>query len=407
MDQHTRASAPTIGQRIRATRSRQGMSLAKLATLSGLSKSYLSRVENGERSLDRRRTLLDVADALRVPVADLTGQPYAPETRDASTVRVAVADIRDALQGSEIGERYEEPARDLDSLRHLTDRALQLSCDSAFPELGPMLPGLITDLHGHAGATDEATARRALPILVDALYAAQWLTKCAGENDLAWLAAERALGAARAAEDPTLVGFAQFLRAQSLLRVGGRARFRAAAVASAAAAELQPLVGAGPAGEVYGSLHLTAAWAQTVAGQPTRADEHLVEAGETSARTGDGTSFQLWFGPNNTRVWLLSMAVERGEGGRVLEMSRSIDPAALPSRGRRANYCVDVGRGLAQEAGTRPGAVEWYRRAERLAPMLTRMDPFVRESVGELLHTDGGSEVRALAKRMGLLAAAS
>ena len=267
-----------------------------------------------------------------------------------------------------------------------------------------MLPGLLTDLHGHAGGTDEAGVHQALPILVDALYAAQWLTKCAGENDLAWLAAERALEVARAAEDPTLIGFTQFLRAQSLLRVGGRARFRAAAVARSAAEELQSSLDSGPAGEVYGLLHLTAAWAQTVAGQPTRADEHLVEAGETAARTGDGKGFQLWFGPNNTRVWLVSMAVERGEGGRVLEMSRSINQAALPSRGGRANYCVDIGRGLAQDAKARPAAVEWYRRADRLAPMLTRMDPFVRDSVGELLHSHGGPDIRALARRMGLLA---
>lgn len=405
MAEGTRAQPPTIGQRVRAARSSQGMSLAKLATLTGLSKGYLSRVENGERTLDRRRTLLDVADALRVPVADLTGQPYAPENREASIVRMSVTDIRDALQGTELGERFEEPGRDLDALRHATDRALRLSCDSAFSELGPMLPGLLTDLHGHAASDDEHTVRRALPVLVDALYAAQWLTKCAGENDLAWLAAERALAAARAAEDPTLVGFTQFLRAQSLLRVGGRARFRAAAVATSAAQDLQPLAGPGPAGEVYGSLHLTAAWAQTVVGQPGRADEHLVEAGETAARTGDGRSFDLWFGPNNTRVWLVSMAVERGEGGRVLEMARTIDAAALPSKGRRANYFVDVGRGLAQEPKTRPAAIDWYRRAERLAPMLVRMDPFVRESVGDLLHSDGGSDVRALAKRMGLVPA--
>jgi transcriptional regulator with XRE-family HTH domain len=399
----SRAQPPTIGQRIRAERSSRCISLAKLAALTGLSKGYLSRVENGERTLDRRRTLLDVADALRVPVAALTGQPYTAEVRNDSIVRTAVTDIRDALQGTELGDRYEEAGRDLDTLRHLTDRALRLSCAAAFQDLGPMLPGLITDLHAHAGGTDEQTVRRALPILVDALYAAQWMTKCAGENDLAWLAAERALAVARASEDPTLIGFAQFLRAQSLLRVGGRARFRAAAVASSAARELQPLAGPGPAGEVYGSLHLTAAWAQTVAGQPTRADEHLVEAGETAARTGDGRSFDLWFGPNNTRVWLVSMAVERGEGGRVLEMSRDIDQSALPSRGRRANHFLDIGRGLAQEPRTRPAAIDWYRRAERLAPMIVRMDPFVRESVGELLHTDGGTEVRALAKRMGLV----
>lgn len=55
-----------VGERIRRIRRGQGMSLADLADAAGLSISFLSRVERGERHLERRRHLDAVAacDAL-------------------------------------------------------------------------------------------------------------------------------------------------------------------------------------------------------------------------------------------------------------------------------------------------------------------------------------------------------
>jgi transcriptional regulator with XRE-family HTH domain len=70
-----------IGARVRAVRVRQGMSLGTLADATGLSKAHLSRIERGERSLDRRSTLQTIADALRTPVAERTGQPFTPRNR--------------------------------------------------------------------------------------------------------------------------------------------------------------------------------------------------------------------------------------------------------------------------------------------------------------------------------------
>jgi hypothetical protein len=55
---------------------------------------FLSTSRNGLSSLDERPILHAVTDAVRVPVAKLTGQPYDPATRQAQTVRAAVADIR-------------------------------------------------------------------------------------------------------------------------------------------------------------------------------------------------------------------------------------------------------------------------------------------------------------------------
>jgi len=393
----------TVGQRVRRLRTRQGMSLATLAILSGLSKGYLSKVENDISNLDRRRSLHAVADALDVPMAVILGQPYDPETRQGHTVKAAVGDVQDALYGSEVGERYEPPRDDLVTLRRTTDRILALSNDNAFAAFGPLLPDTLADLHAFTADPDGAVREEALRTLVDALDATQWLAKCMGETDLAWLAAERALLAARHTEDQVVIGFAQFLRSQSLLRTR-RARQRAGRVAAGAAEVLQSAVGdGGPAAEVYGSLHLTAAWVCTVDGRHADAEDQVAEAAEVAERTGNGHAYRLWFGPNNLAVWRMSMAVERQEGGRVVELARGAIPADLPSKGRRAGYWIELGRGLADAPGQRDGAVRALQRAERLAPMRTRMDPYVRMTVRELLYDSGGRDLRQMARRMGLI----
>ena len=59
------------GIRLRALRRQRGMPLTILAGLCGVSPAYLSMVENGKRKLDRWSTIVAVANALRVPPAEL------------------------------------------------------------------------------------------------------------------------------------------------------------------------------------------------------------------------------------------------------------------------------------------------------------------------------------------------
>ncbi|MGH3989101.1 MAG: helix-turn-helix domain-containing protein, partial [Pseudonocardiaceae bacterium] len=72
------ADARTIGRRLREIRVWRDKSLRVAAELAGISESYLSRIERGERTLDRRSLLEALATALRVAPSDITGQPYPP-----------------------------------------------------------------------------------------------------------------------------------------------------------------------------------------------------------------------------------------------------------------------------------------------------------------------------------------
>lgn len=65
------ARAGDIGARLRYLRCRRGMTLTALAGLAGVSPAYLSMVEHGKRALDRWSTIVALANALKIPPAEL------------------------------------------------------------------------------------------------------------------------------------------------------------------------------------------------------------------------------------------------------------------------------------------------------------------------------------------------
>src|SRR5437773_479510 len=66
---------PFVGNRIRDERQKAGMSLAKFAQVTELSKTYLVRLETDERSNPSLDVLHRIAEALDITVADLLGRP--------------------------------------------------------------------------------------------------------------------------------------------------------------------------------------------------------------------------------------------------------------------------------------------------------------------------------------------
>lgn len=69
-----------VGARLRQLRDQRGMTLTALATATGISKSTLSRLENGQRR-PTLELLLPLADTYRVPLADLVGAPDVADPR--------------------------------------------------------------------------------------------------------------------------------------------------------------------------------------------------------------------------------------------------------------------------------------------------------------------------------------
>ena len=83
------------GHRIRQARSRARLSLAQLADVTGVSKSYLVRLETDPTSNPSLEVLRRIADALDLTVADLLGSPkieFATEDSEVSPSLRAFAD---------------------------------------------------------------------------------------------------------------------------------------------------------------------------------------------------------------------------------------------------------------------------------------------------------------------------
>jgi hypothetical protein len=160
---------------------------------------------------------------------------------------------------------------------------------------------------------------------------------------------------------------------------------------------------------MYGALHLKAAMASAAMRRGADSADHLDEAASMAGRvSGGGRGFgDLYFGLDNVGIWRLSIAVELGESGRAREIARLVDPSRVPSAARQAMFWADLGRGMAQERSTRDAAVGALLRAEKIAPQRIRPNPFVRETVADLLRrgqrdTATGRDLRGMAYRMGI-----
>src|SRR5579859_385214 len=109
----------TIGARLRTLRRWRGKSQVELAGLAGLSPSFLSMVETGQRPLDRRSHIAALASALKVSEADLVGGPHLTPDPLQSDPHMGVPALRVALQTNTLTTPAVDRARPLSELAAL------------------------------------------------------------------------------------------------------------------------------------------------------------------------------------------------------------------------------------------------------------------------------------------------
>ncbi len=398
----------TIGARLRTLRRWRGMTQSQVAGLAGVSTSFVSMVETGQRPLDRRSHIAALAGALKVSETDLVGGPHLSADRLQSDPHAVIPALRAALQTSSIDDPAVDRARPLPVLVREMARIepLHQACDYA--AVGTALPAIMEELHRQVAAPgDGASHQAALQTLVDACVCATFTAKDLGYGDLASLAALRAEEAARRLDDPVQLGKAAFVRLHTLPKAG--AWDRTLAQAENAANDLEPHARTPLDFQVLGMLELTAALAAATVHDQARAQDWLDEAGRMAARVPDVPD-ENWmaFSATNVGIWRVAVGVERGwAGGAVLELAGHVDEGKLAGKqGRRAAFFADVGRGLAREPRTQRDAIRWLRRAEDTAPQWIRNNPAVRSTVTYLLNRAitmaGGRELRGMAARMGV-----
>jgi transcriptional regulator with XRE-family HTH domain len=374
----------SIGRRLRELRGRR--SQKAIAELAGITQAYLSRLESGSKRVDSRQLIARLAFALGVAPADVTGEPRRGETDPAlQAARKAVPAIRMRLLDTVVGE-IDGPTLPMPQLEAQVSRMQQLSHATAYDQLGPMLPGLIGALHTTIaeGGPDRARACELLCLVAGSTCS---MLRYLGYADLAWTAAERKREAALASEDPGWIAAAAFTTGHALISAGATARaYAVTSTAADTASRLDGVVGRAPVAGVQGALLLASSFAAAATGRAGEAVQRLDAAAHLAATTGDLGKDAMMFGPTNVGIHRVSVAVESGEGGKVVELGKDVRPEAIDSPIRVASYLTDMARGLATVRGQDQNATGALRRAERIAPQRVGSNVFVRELVPVLLR---------------------
>ncbi|GGQ31412.1 transcriptional regulator with XRE-family HTH domain [Actinomadura coerulea] len=399
----------TIGARLRALRRWRGMTLDQLAGQAGLSKSFLSMAERGQRSLDRRSHIAALADALRVSETDLVGGPHLGPDPVQSRPHTYIPALRTALEtnGFHQGPAVER-ARPVPALAALMNGPIeQHRRRYDYVGVGEALPDLIDELHWHVSeSADEPTQRLALETLVEAYMCAAGMARALRHPDLGHVAAMRADETAVLLDDPIARGKAAF----SLVRPNASNWHRVKGMAERAANRLEPHVKDQAGRQVLGMLTLNAALASAASRDLQSAEHWLREARALSGHVPDDLEGN-WqaFGRTNVAIWYITVGVEAGKGGReIAELAGAVDVRKLEAHpGRKTCFLADVGRGMARDPRHRDEAIGWFERSEEAAPQRFRNDPKIRESIAVMLEqarvASQGRELRGMAARMGLL----
>lgn len=368
------------GSRVRRAREAQGKSRKWLALRTSFSEGHIRNVERGTREATSA-FLGEVSKALGVDRSAFTGQPYIHGPYGPSLEPEAHAGL--------VRIRAELHAYDLDNFDLPTIRSMaEIDADvgkmceyrraASFRRMGEELPSLLGELRACVHRFRGPDRDRALDLLCELYYSSHSLAHKLGYADLAALAIERMAWAAAEADLPLWSATAQFHRA-AILTAGGDWN-TALAFLDSCRAPIEARLSAGKRNDLiaWGGLHLQSGLAAARSGRRALADDHLAEAQATALRVGDDRDRILTFGPRNTGIWGVALAVEALDHVEALtRASRLVIPPGTPKE-RVGNHLVDLSRADVYQ-GNYTRAMDNLQAARQVAPAQTRNHPGARE----------------------------
>ncbi|MGA4994287.1 hypothetical protein [Nonomuraea bangladeshensis] len=270
----------------------------------------------GRMPLDRMSVVGQLAEALGVEVAELTGQPYRHETTELDSGHAAVPGLRLALQQASLPSGIGLPAhgepRTLQELEANVRLAEQLRQDAKFTALGEVLPRILTDL---IAIVNDSTADRdrAEALMLRACHMARVSSNLLGHHDLGWTAVQRELVAAQRVGSPDLIAAASWDLCGVWLHEAQLAPAKDAALS--ALDQIEPYVsGDDTIKAMWGALHLRAAVAYSRLWDQREAESHLDEARRVAeVLPRDGKGYLARIGSTRLYVLALCLGLRRGE----------------------------------------------------------------------------------------------
>jgi len=402
------ATRAEIAQRVVYWRKRRGLTRQLFADRMGRSVSWVDMIQRGDRQLDRLSVIEQIAEVLEISV-------YTLINRDAAKRAAACVDdaevhaIREALgRYPGLATQHDQPV----SAATVQRQAAYLDhawLASRFAVVAQYLPKLLDDAQTAVLTAPQTEQVDAYRVLVTAYRLASSMLLKFECHDIAWLAADRAMHTALAADDTW--SLARATRSVARAMTSSQQGTEASAALLGMADRMRNEVNTDEAHllALYGMLYLAASITAAEQEDAALARDMHQEAEAAAVRMAPHYDRHYTdFGPTNVLIHRVAALVRLYEAGHALEFAATIDPAAIArlSAERRANYLLDL-----TEAHSRTGnyhqAAQCLLQAEQIAPEEVRCRPLAHGLLRSLLdHTTGESArlVRDMAIRAGVTA---
>lgn len=379
----------TVGGRIRAARKMRGFTVQQLAEKASISVSLLEKIERGDRTPNSAR-VTDLAKALRVGPERLHGQPYMNGAESEDGVQAVVPDLRRLMLTYDSPEDLGRNPRPLQVLATETEHVSQMRRDAQYAPMGPLLPGLLTELTHVALDSTGRQREQAFWWLARGYRAANSVAHKLGYQDLSITAIERVQWAASKSNDPLLEFMADYLRLGAMLRQGTWTS------ATRLMIDLEGRIGRITGGRyddtsrgLLGSVVLKRAAALARERDPDGAMRAVEEAEEIADASGnvDGLYYETSFGPSNIKIHEVHALRELGNDELAVQRAGEFEPpASLPGE-RRSHHFIDLAAAQLT-VGDREGSLTSLQKARQIAPNHTRFHPTVRHTAAALVRLD-------------------
>lgn len=393
-----------IGERLRFYRQAKGKTQAVVAGLAGVTEDYLSQIERGLKT-PTISLLHRFSKILGVRVSELLGESA---TENDETVQP----VGNAVQQAMMSYPVTLDVPDLPSLRERVDSAWEIWQGSPrrYTEESRVLPALIVDVQtaqrAFTSPAQQQERRKAHRIGADLYFLLRTFTKRIGRVDLSLLAADRAVLAAEAADDPVRLAVAKWNLGHVLLAQGQPEGAEDVAIKAIEDLQRDTSADDDDAVAVAGALWLVSVVAAVRNNDPWAARDRLREKAWPAARqAGDGNVMWTVFGPTNVGLHAVSVEMETGEAAEALRLADDVDISASPSLERRTTFALEVARCYEQRRDD-PGVFLHLMNAESSGPEDLRYNTLARDLVHGLLkraRPTYAPQVRALAERIDLL----
>lgn len=381
----------SVGRRIQAIRKQRRLTQLGLAQRANISYSTLTKVESGHAAASPTVTAA-CARALRVPVTDLTGQPYFDSLKQ-DQLEELIQPLRHAVANPLIATG-DDPLRPLHDIREEVQRLDESRLRGEYMDIGGAAPTLIDELltlieTSHPGPDQQ----RVYAVLAMTYRLANNFAHKLGFLDLALMAMHRMEQAAQRADDPYLPVVVTHYRSNYFLHHGAYDIALRDVGAMERLLEDPARRGDLHALSLLGTMHLKAAVLHSRQRKQTSASDvsaRIAEARQVARKTaGQADPYGLIFDQVNVEVHATSTRLDLGEVGAAAEHGerevRLPDGWAL---NRAGHHHMDMARAY-EKIGKRESSLGSLVQARSAAPAQTRYHPTTRETVLALLRGRG------------------